>query len=126
MRKRSGKKPGGQKGHKGETLRQSLEPDAIVDHYTEACAHCGSALSAEMSGSYSARQVFDLPDPRPVEVTEHRAHRCRCERCGAETRAGFPQGVNAPVQYGKRTMAVVAYLQHYQLLPEDRLAELMA
>jgi hypothetical protein len=34
--------------------------------------------------------------------------------------------VNAPVQYGPRTAAVVTYLLHYQLLPEDRLAELMS
>jgi transposase len=30
-----------------------------------------------------------------------------------------------PVQYGARITAMVAYLAHYQLLPEDRLAELM-
>src|SRR5437868_15057709 len=46
--------------------------------------------------------------------------------CGAHTRAGFPDGVNAPVQYGPRIAAFVVYLLHYQLLPEDRLAELMA
>ena len=36
LRERSGKKPGGQKGHKGETLRQSAEPDEIVDHHPAA------------------------------------------------------------------------------------------
>jgi transposase len=34
--------------------------------------------------------------------------------------------VSAPVQYGKRIAAFVLYLLHYQLLPEKRLAELMA
>src|SRR5664280_2408813 len=33
LRERSNKKPGGQKGHEGETLRQSADPDAIVDHF---------------------------------------------------------------------------------------------
>src|SRR4051812_11188324 len=64
----------------------------------------------------SARQVFDLPEPQPLIVTEHRAYRCRCGRCGGETRALFPEGVTAPVQYGPRLLAV--YLLHYQLLPE--------
>ncbi len=59
-------------------------------------------------------------------VTEHRAYRCRCGRCGGETRAPFPEEVTAPVQYGPRLLAVVVYLLHYQLLPEDRLAEAMA
>ena len=35
-------------------------------------------------------------------------------------------GLNAPVQYGVGIAAFVVYLLHYQLLPEDRLAELMA
>jgi transposase len=70
--------------------------------------------------------VFDLPEPRPLVVTEHRAHGCCCAGCGAQTRAAFPDGVSAPVQYGKRIGAFVLYLLHYQLLPEQRLAALMA
>jgi transposase len=45
LRQPSGRKPGGQKGHKGETLRQVAEPDATVDHYPAACWHCASALT---------------------------------------------------------------------------------
>jgi len=126
LRERSGKPSGGQKGHKGETLRQVAEPDSIVDHFPSCCTACGAAVTPDMSVGHSARQVFDLPEPRPLVVTEHRAHDCRCAGCGAHIRASFPDGVNAPVQYGPRVAAFVVYLQHYQLLPEDRLAELMA
>ena len=45
-------------------------------------------------------------EPRPLVVTEHRAHDCRCAACGAQTRALFPDGVNAPVQYGPRIGAI--------------------
>ncbi len=79
-----------------------------------------------MATGYGARQVFDLPEPKPLIVTEHRAHRCRCGKCGAQTTGLFPEGVTAPVQYGGRIMAVVVYLPQYHLVPEDRLAELMA
>lgn len=126
LREPSGKKPGGQKGHKGETLRQVSEPTTTTNHYPDACPGCGSALTETMSTGYSARQVFDLPEPQPLVVTEHRAHRCRCERCGEQTRAAFPEGVTAPVQYGPRIAALVVYLLHDQFIPEDRLAELMA
>ena len=125
-RERSGKKPGGQKGHKGETLRQVAEHDAVLDHFPSSCAACSEDLTPAMSTGFSARQVFDLPEPPPPVVTEHRAHICTCAHCGAKTSAAFPEGVNAPVQYGPRIAATVVYLQHYQLLPEDRLAELMA
>src|SRR5712671_7815396 len=126
LREPSGNKPGGQKGHKGETLRQVAIPDEVVDHFPPACATCGVGLDPDTSVGHSARQVFDLPKPQPLTVTEHRAHDCECGACGATTRASFPDGVNAPVQYGARITAFAIYLLHYQLLPEKRLAELMA
>ena len=126
LRQPSGKKSGGQKGHPGETLRRSETPDTVIDHYPPHCAGCGAPLTEAMATGYAARQVFDLPEPQPLLVTEHRAHDCHCPACGTQTRASFPDWVNAPVQYGKRIGAFVLYLLHYQLLPEQRLATLMA
>jgi len=79
-----------------------------------------------MAMDHTARQVFDLPEPKPLVVTEHRAHTCCCPACGTQTRSAFPAGVTAPTQYGARLAACVLYLQNYQLLPEKRLATLMA
>ena len=126
LRERSGKKPGGQQGHPGKTLCRSETPDAAIDHFPPACAGCGAVLEAVTAAGHTARQVFDLPEPQPLLVTEHRAHVCRCTACGTLTRADFPPGVSAPVQYGPRIAACVVYLLHYQLLPEKRLAALMA
>jgi transposase len=126
LRQPSGKKPGGQPGHPGETLRRSETPDAVIDHYPPSCATCGALLTKAMATDFVARQVFDLPEPQPLIVTEHRAHGCRCAACGSQTRATFPDWLAAPVQYGKRIGAFVLYLLHYQLLPEKRLAALMA
>lgn len=126
LRQPSGKKSGGQKGHPGKTLRRSATPDATIDHYPQTCPACGAALTAAMATDHVARQVFDLPEPRPLTITEHRAHRCRCAACGTQTRARFPEGIAAPVQYGRRIGALVLYLLHYHLLPEKRLAAVMA
>jgi transposase len=126
LRERSGRKPGGQKGHKGETLRQAASPDEIIDHFPPLCSGCGGALTPVMSQAHAARQVHDLPKPRPLVVSEHRAHVCQCERCGVQTRASFPGGVNAPVQYGAGIAAFAVYLQHQQLLPQKRTMSLMS
>ena len=123
LREVSGKKTGGQQGHPGKTLCRTETPDTIIEHYPPACATCGAALTAKIATDHVAWQVFDLPEPQPLIVTEHRAHGCRCAACGTQTRAAFPQGVAAPVQYGKRINAMVLYLLHYQLLPEKRLSE---
>jgi transposase len=125
LRDRSKRASGGQTGHPGKTLCQAADPDKIIDHFPSHCAGCGEKLDA-VPGSYVARQVFDLPEPQPLLVSEHRAHRCRCAACGTQTRAAFPAEVGAPVQYGPRLAAVVVYLMSFQFLPEDRLASLMA
>jgi transposase len=126
LRERSGKKTGGQKGHPGKTLSRTETPDAMIDHFPDTCAGCGGPLNAAMATGHTARQVFDLPEPQPLIVTEHRAHACCCAKCGTETRAAFPEGVTAPVQYGPRIAGIVVYLLHFQFLPEKRLAALMA
>jgi len=126
LRERTGKKTGGQRGHPGKTLSRVETPDVTLDHFPEVCAGCGAALSEAMATDHAARQVFDLPEPQPLLVTEHRAFACRCGHCGMKTRAAFPEGIAAPVQYGARIAAVVVYLLHFQFLPEKRLAQLMA
>lgn len=126
LRGKSGKARGGQVGHPGSTLKRSETPDTTIDHYPAACGGCGAPLTAAASTGHRARQVFDLPEPLPLLATEHRAHECQCAACGAKTQAAFPEGVNAPVQYGARIMSFVIYLLHFQLLPEKRLVMLMA
>ena len=101
-------------------------PDLTIDHVPANCAACGLPLRSIAGEDYLARQVFDLPVPVPLVVTEHRAHRCRCAACGTQTRAVFPEAVSAPVQYGARIAAFVVYLMNYQFEPEGRLATLMA
>jgi transposase len=125
LREKTGRKSGGQKGHKGHTLAQVEKPDQVINHYPVTCSNCGGAPDAAASASYQKRQVIDVPKPQPLVVIEHRAHACGCPHCGAQTQAAFPEGINAPVQYGPRIAALAIYLQTYHFIPEDRLAELL-
>ena len=126
LREVSGKRSGGQPGHPGKTLRQVEKADSTIDHFPPTCAGCGGVLSAAACHGFTARQVFDLPKPQPLEITEHRGHVCTCGSCGVQTRGTFPAGVTAPVQYGEQIEAFVVYLLHSQLLPEKRVATLLA
>ena len=125
-RKKSNRKSGGQAGHKGTTLNQVENPDQIVDHTPDQCQECSATLSKSDIVEFSSRQVFDIPKPPPLFVTEHRAHTCQCKGCGAKVRAAFPDGVNAPVQYGNEIASLVAYLQTTQCLPDHRTAMLLS
>ena len=125
-RKSGGKrKPGGQKGRRGKTLKQVADPDKVLTHRLAGnCQHCQASLRGVKADGYEKRQVFDLPEKISIEVTEHRAERGTCPCCANKVKAVFPEGVSAPVQYGERVQAMVVYLQTYQLLPCERLSEL--
>jgi transposase len=125
LRDSSDKKSGGQVGHKGDTLRQTDTPDIIKHHTAACCAHCRAKLTAAMKTGVKKRQVFDLPEPR-LEITEHQAHIYTCKRCHNTTRAAFPEDVTSHVQYGTRVKVATIYLNAQQLIPEDRVAEVMS
>ena len=44
LRKQTGKNVGGQKGHKGCTLKSSSAPDETIDIFPDYCTKCGSPL----------------------------------------------------------------------------------
>jgi transposase len=60
-----------------------------------------------------------------LEVTEHQAQTRRCPHCGHDNQGEFPKQVEHRVQYGPGVKALWAYLMHYQLLPFERVCELM-
>ncbi len=128
LRRKSGKKPGGQKGHPGTTLSSVENPEHVVLHGLEECEGCGRSLSWETSeaSGYERRQVVDVPVLLALEVTEHRAQRKRCFGCGTTTTAPFPVEVSATVAYGSRIKALMVYLMEYQLLPYERASELLS
>lgn len=125
LRKKSGRRVGGQPGHPGATLRQSAHPDRVVTHAPAPCPGCGCSLRGAEVLTSERRQVFDLPAVR-LSVTEHRAETRRCPRCGAESKAGFPAGVRAPAQYGPGVLARSTYFRLYQLLPAARTSEALS
>src|SRR3954447_11562515 len=125
LRGRSGRKPGGQPGRQGRTLRQVERPDEVVVHEPGACAGCGSMLPADgRPARMIRRQVFDIPTIA-VRVVEHRLVSRRCV-CGALTCAAGPAGVTAPVAYGRHAAAIAVYLCLGQHLPVARTAGLLA
>ncbi len=125
LRKKSGKKPGGQEGHPGKTLLWSEIPDEVIVHPVTCCEHCQSDLQAVPPVQIERRQVVDVPAPRLL-VHEHHAERKQCPACHQITAAPFPAEVDARVQYGMRLGAMAVYLVQQQLLPWARACEVLA
>ena len=108
LRRRSGRRPGGQPGHPGSTLALVDNPHERNRHEPGPCTGCGANLVGAPEVGMERRQVFDLP-PMTVRVTEHQLIARRCD-CGATTCGAAPEGVSAPVQYGPRITAIILYL----------------
>src|SRR6266581_3134585 len=124
LRKKSEKKSGGQPGHPGSSLPWSLTPDEVIEQHVERCEACQHDLHAVAACGRERRQVVDVPSPRLV-VREYRAEQKQCPDCQHITRAAFPAGVQAPLQYGANVGATAVYLVEQQLLPLARACEVM-
>src|SRR5580693_3788448 len=124
LRKKSGRKPGGQDGHEGTTLAQAARPDREIRHEPGCCGRCGAGLAGRPVTGVERRQVFDLPEVT-IKVTEHQLIERECG-CGQRTKAAAPQGAEAPVQYGPRVAAIIVYLYAGQFLSKERTTQALA
>lgn len=131
LRKKSGKAPGAQPGHKAARLELSQTPDQLVPHFPADCQGCHQPFAdatlseTETESEYEARQEFELPLPVKLLVTEHRAYRRTCGACKNVTQAPFPPHLVQTTQYGNGVRALLVYLSQQQLLPYHRVSELV-
>ena len=104
--KPTGRKPGGQPGHKGVT-RPLLPPEQVtrvVPVKPKICRHCGAKLCGD-DPHPERHQVVEVPKPI-ADVTEWQLHGLVCD-CGVLTRAALPEGVPTGA-FGPRLQALVA------------------
>lgn len=109
-RKRSGKKQGGQPGHKGSGRGLDPAPDETVEHRPGACRKCGREFdgSERTVGRPARHQVIELPDTCVV-TTEHQLLKVVCAGCGTHNRAQLPAAVEQGA-FGPRLRASVVTL----------------
>jgi transposase len=121
LREQKGRRPGGQKGRKGNTLKMIGSPDVIEKHIPDYCACCGKDVSSLAHVFVGKRQVMDLPEIR-LHVKEHQIFKKVCT-CGHQTTAQYPLEANAPVSYGNNLESLIGYLHARQYIPFKRMEE---
>lgn len=120
-KKRNGRKPGGQNGHAGKTLKKVDDPDETIEHRIDGCERCNKNLSFQKPEGYETRQVFDVEIRKMV--IEHRAEIKTCGNCGSVNTGKFPVDVSNSVQYGPGVKALSTYMSLYQLIPYKRVED---
>lgn len=113
-REKGTRKPGGQTGHPGSTLKAFDNPDKIVDLEPE------NIPAGFRKIGYERRQKIDIIVSRCV--TEYRAYIYENDE-GKRLYASFPEDVKRLVQYGDTVKMEVAYQSAGQLIPFNRIRE---
>ena len=121
LRKPTGRKPGGQEGHEGSTLKMTQTPDETEDVSPSYCTKCGASLEdCERILDY-VTQVVSIPELKPI-VKEIRHYITVCRQCGERIRSHAPRkrGSNAVV-YDATVKSLAVYLSVVMFLPYGRI-----
>ena len=127
LRKPSGKKPNGQLGHRGGTLRLVGTPDVLIEHRPAVCMPCQTPLAEAPEASVvgrERRQACELP-PVHLQVTDHQALHVRCSGCQQVSVGTFSTAVPSRALYGPELRAVAVYLVEEQLVPLGQVQQLL-
>jgi transposase len=124
----SGRKRGGQPGHRGacRALLPVEQVHEVMVMEPDRCRHCQKPFPEPIGhrrGRVWRHQVVELL-PLVVRVTEYQMVRRRCALCGKRTRADLPPGVPRR-PFGVRLTAVIALLSGRYRLSRREVRQLL-
>ena len=122
-RVKTGKKKGGQVGHKKHALSplSDDEIDETVDHTLEACPKCVGNLK------YIGERHKDVIDYKvKVIKTRHIFYEYECLDCGKIVHSAIPLNIKEPVQYGSEIQALSLALINQGFVSINRTAQIIS
>lgn len=125
LRKKSGKKPGAQKGHIGHGFTLVNPVTETIIHRPDRCANCPRNSECTSCGRSQARNVVDIEIS--TMVTRHYVEEYACPLLDGKTISGeFPQGINSSIQYGNGIRALAIVLNTVGIVSIDRVNKILA
>lgn len=117
LRVKSGKKPGGQPGHEGNTRMMSPQPDETEDMQPNYCRECGRELS-DIDGVEEYRE--ECVSVRITPVVKRLRFLNKTCTCGCCNRVEYTRRKN-PVYLSSEIRALVVYLNIVMCMPYNRI-----
>ena len=126
LRKPSGRKAGGQAGHRGTHLAVITAPADTIKHMPNACEGCPHYEMCKSTACIvEKRHVVDAAVT--VNVVEHQALEIPvCMMHGSTRRGEFPSDVKAAVQYGENLQALSVALNTVGAVSIKRTHEILS
>ena len=125
LRKPSGKKRGGQPGHKGSGFKLSHPPDLIVSHPPPICSSCSDA-DACMATPHVSNRRYEVDIEITAKITEHQVLRVTCPRTDELLTGNFPVGITSTVQYGANLTALAVSLNTIGMVSLNHTHEILS
>ena len=110
-------KPGQKVGHKGVS-RPLADPDRQVKVTADRCPDCGTELGDPIK--IESKIIEEIPDPKPVIVTEYKIAHYRCPCCYKEIVANSPDCL-LEGRFGKNIIAETTLLKYEDRLPHRKI-----
>ncbi len=117
-REKTGRKPGGQKGHKGATHKLLSNPTRIEDIKALKCSCGGKVL---YGGTYTAKQLVDIEFR--TAIVEYREHEGICTCCQARIKNRAP--VSDRITYGENLKSFTALLSVEGMVSINRIRQIV-
>ena len=123
LREKSGKKAGGQAGHKGSGMKVDREPDEVVQHKPEQCTGCPYAGQCDLK---SCETRYEYEVEVNTKLIAHEAMHCEhCQLTGQAETGTFPTHITGSKQYGIGVSALAVTLLTLGMVSVDRTQKLM-
>lgn len=120
QRKKSGKKAGGQNGHKGHHM-ELAHPDRVEKIYPKHCANCPHRENCAHLKVHDSCYVVDVTVKK--ETVKYQMMECKCN--GVQETAERPVGIKGTVTYGNRLKALVCVLSTKGMVAMQNLCEII-
>lgn len=120
-REKSGKKPGGQKGHKGSKLNLFNNPTEITYKEVLTCDSCQS--SVRQTQRFESKQLVDIEIK--LHIYEERAVIGICEKCGKVHIGKFSENYINPVQYGSGIKSLISILNTHGFVSINKTTDII-
>jgi hypothetical protein len=120
-REKTSRKPGGQKGHKGNIPILFESPDETVDLRSPLC-ECGGKI--DYAGNPKRKQVVEIT--LRAHVREYADEEGVCAVCGRKHRINFPKEAHNPINVGADTKALMAMLNVEYGMPLEKIGRFVS
>ena len=125
LRGKSGKKQGGQPGHKGSTYMATREPDNNEPHMPKRCSNCPNYDKCLASAKIGETRTVVEIQIKTIHTAHHAMVVTECPLCHKKLKGEFPADIKAPLQYGNNLCALVASLSTLGAVSMKRIQEIL-